>query len=252
MQPQHSGNGFAPGTRVLYCRHGTPEPGTVGQVLGGGAYKVALRDAIVEADAGQLALWAAEGQQVMYCPAGAQAVPAVMRGMDETGWPPTYLLQRNDTGEEVVAGPQELAASPVGAPPPPPPSAYPQPAYQPSAPPPQPQAPRAVAATSSAPPPPQGAYPSVHQYAPPPPPAASAPPATAAAPYSMPPAPLPVTATPGYKPSLAAVTEAQKNARYAVSALNHEDIATAVKNLTAALNLLTNASAAPPQPAGRR
>ncbi|KAJ9531220.1 hypothetical protein QJQ45_006662 [Haematococcus lacustris] len=44
---------------------------------------------------------------------------------------------------------------------------------------------------------------------------------------------------PGHKPSLAAITEAQKAARVAISSLNFEDAASAVKHLTQAIALLT-------------
>ena len=47
--------------------------------------------------------------------------------------------------------------------------------------------------------------------------------------------------TPGFQPSLASVTEAQKYAKYAASSLGFEDVPTAVKYLTDALRLLTNA-----------
>lgn len=46
-------------------------------------------------------------------------------------------------------------------------------------------------------------------------------------------------ATPGYHPPLAAITEAQKMAKYAVSSLSFEDVPTAIKNLHKALELLT-------------
>lgn len=46
-------------------------------------------------------------------------------------------------------------------------------------------------------------------------------------------------AVPGFQPTLAAITEAQKHSKYAVSALGFEDVKSAVKNLTDALKLLT-------------
>ena len=44
---------------------------------------------------------------------------------------------------------------------------------------------------------------------------------------------------PGFEPSLTAVSEAQKHARQAASALGFEDVQTAIKNLSDALKLLT-------------
>jgi len=44
---------------------------------------------------------------------------------------------------------------------------------------------------------------------------------------------------PGFKPSLNAVTEAQKFAKYAASSLGFEDVHTATKYLQDALRLLT-------------
>ncbi|PNH11885.1 hypothetical protein TSOC_001234 [Tetrabaena socialis] len=44
----------------------------------------------------------------------------------------------------------------------------------------------------------------------------------------------------GYKPSLQVITDAQRQTKYAVSALSFEDIGTAVKHLTEALRLLTD------------
>ena len=51
-------------------------------------------------------------------------------------------------------------------------------------------------------------------------------------------------ATPGFKPSLSAISEAQKQAKYAASSLGFEDVNTAVKQLTDALKLLTQPGAA--------
>lgn len=54
----------------------------------------------------------------------------------------------------------------------------------------------------------------------------------------------------GFKPSLHAVTEAQKLAKTAASALSFEDVPTAVKQLTEALTLLTQPSAVGAAPRG--
>ena len=48
----------------------------------------------------------------------------------------------------------------------------------------------------------------------------------------------------GFQPSMAAVTEAQKLAKYAASSLGFEDTNTAIKQLTDALKLLTQPSSA--------
>ncbi len=47
------------------------------------------------------------------------------------------------------------------------------------------------------------------------------------------------TPAPGFTPSLTAVTEAQKCAKYAASSLGFEDVASATKYLQDALRLLT-------------
>ncbi len=52
-------------------------------------------------------------------------------------------------------------------------------------------------------------------------------------------APTAVTPIAGFEPSLTAVSQAQKFARQAASALGFEDVQTAVQNLTDALRLLT-------------
>ena len=79
--------------------------------------------------------------------------------------------------------------------------------------------------------------------APPPPPAApraAAPAAPAAAAAAPPPRPA---AVPGYHPGLREISEASKLAKSATSALQFEDVATAVRLLSEALGLLT----APPR-----
>lgn len=51
-------------------------------------------------------------------------------------------------------------------------------------------------------------------------------------------------ATRGFQPSLTAISEAQKQAKYAASSLGFEDVNTAIKQLTDALKLLTQPAAA--------
>jgi vacuolar protein sorting-associated protein VTA1 len=48
---------------------------------------------------------------------------------------------------------------------------------------------------------------------------------------------------PGFQPDLAAIQDAQKWAKYAVSSLSHDDVAGAVKFLSDALRLLTQPGA---------
>ncbi|KAG2454757.1 hypothetical protein HYH02_000592 [Chlamydomonas schloesseri] len=108
----------------------------------------------------------------------------------------------------------------------------------PSAPPPPPAyGYGAPSSAPSAPPPPPPAWPPAQHTAPAP---APAPPAAAAS-YSLP---------PGYKPPLTVITEAQKAAKYAVSALSFEDVHTAVRYLNDALKLLTTQQQ--PHAPGRR
>ena len=84
---------------------------------------------------------------------------------------------------------------------------------------------------------------------PPPLPSAPPPPPASAPPVPPPPAARPPVssqlppAVPGYQPGLAAISEAHKQAKYAVSSLSFEDVPTAVKHLTQALRILTS----PPQ-----
>ncbi|PNW84454.1 hypothetical protein CHLRE_03g145227v5 [Chlamydomonas reinhardtii] len=122
-----------------------------------------------------------------------------------------------------MSGPGSYGAPPgPSAPPPPAP-----PAYGYGAPPSAPAAP---------------AWPGAQHSAPPAPPAPAPAPAPAAS-YSLP---------PGYKPPLTVITEAQKAAKYAVSALSFEDVHTAVRYLNDALRLLTTQQQQQPHAPGRR
>ena len=51
-------------------------------------------------------------------------------------------------------------------------------------------------------------------------------------------------ASAGFQPPLSAISEAQKQAKYAASSLGFEDVNTAIKQLTDALKLLTQPGAA--------
>lgn len=55
---------------------------------------------------------------------------------------------------------------------------------------------------------------------------------------------IPQATATGFQPSLSAISEAQKQAKYAASSLGFEDVNTAVKQLTDALKLLTQPGAA--------
>ena len=91
-----------------------------------------------------------------------------------------------------------------------------------------------------------GSYPPPAAAAPPPPPPAAAAPVAAAPPpaaaarvaAAAPPPSLPQP-VPGYQPGLREITDAAKMAKSATSALQFEDVSTAVKLLTEALALLT-------------
>ncbi|KAG1680210.1 hypothetical protein FOA52_000324 [Chlamydomonas sp. UWO 241] len=134
--------------------------------------------------------------------------------------------------------------------PPPPVGAYSSAPYspQPYAPPPQHQAPPPQHQA----PPPQHHAPPQHQAPPPARPTqayapAAPPPAHAPAHTDAPPPAhagqlvpeLSASIPKGHKPSLQAVLDAQKNAKYAVSSLNFEDVDAAVKYLKAAIRALT-------------
>ncbi|GIL58850.1 hypothetical protein Vafri_13815 [Volvox africanus] len=191
--------------------------------------------------------------------------------------PPTYLIQTPDGKEHVVAA-QELMPPPresntaatTTTPPPPQPPSQPAPSAPAFSPPPppfhteqhqqhlSPSAPRAAMPSApSVPPHPAlgfgtpsapGPYPSVAGSAAPSAyqqsyPSAAPAPGIGSAPYTVGPS-LP-SLPPGYKPPLQVITDAQKQAKYAVSALSFEDIHTAVKHLSEALRLLTSPPPAP-------
>lgn len=87
-----------------------------------------------------------------------------------------------------------------------------------------------------------GAYPPAPPAAPAVPPPVPAPAARPAAPPAVPAAlPAPAAAVPaaGYQPGLREITEASKLTKSATSALQFEDVNTAVRLLTEALGLLT-------------
>ncbi|KAG2495255.1 hypothetical protein HYH03_006528 [Edaphochlamys debaryana] len=263
---------------------------------GGFSYKVALRNRLVDVHEEEAVPALAEGDPVLLRgrrpgagalgggPAPPLAGTVVL--INDASWPPSYLVKTSE-GAEVAAEASELASplpasapSAPSAPLPPPPAARPY--SQPS----PPRAPPPPAVPPPPPPPAHGAagapgYPSVGSGhfgmgmgAPPPqqPPAPPAAPsgygwgAQLAAQPTPPPQqqpqqqPMPTfTVPPGNKPSLQVITDAQKQAKYAVSALSFEDTVTAVKHLTEAIRLLTQPQAAQQaqhgqhgQPGGRR
>lgn len=90
-----------------------------------------------------------------------------------------------------------------------------------------------------APPPQPPSFPSAASPPPPPPPALLPPKkATPPAPAPPPPPPPPPAASSSEPPSLAQIEKIQKHAKWAISALNYEDVDTARKELREALRLL--------------
>lgn len=153
------------------------------------------------------------------------SLPAALGGVPPP--PPSPIVTSILAGKaEALApapAPEEPPAAPVAPPSPPamPPSPPPVKAPSPPLPPPPAPAPAPTYAVA--------ALPMV----------APAPAFTPApAPALVPPASIPQP-TPGFEPSLAAATEAQKHAKQAASALSFDDIPTAIANLTSALRLLT-------------
>lgn len=243
---------FKLGSRLLFMPQGAtqPEQGTVGQVLpgedGSYQYRVALRERIdVVLDDGKcLAPEVAEGDSVVFLGRGGPA-PATVVLVNDMSWPPSYLVRLPD-GSEVAAPTEHVALvepwnmlKPSAATQKAPPSAPSAPAYPPVSP----------SHSAAALPPPQPVHPghaehAMHQGAAPPPPQHARPwpeLAHAAPQHSAPAASLsaPPALPPGHKPSVQAILEAQKNAKYAVSSLNFEDVPAAVKYLQTALRALT-------------
>ncbi|GLI59519.1 hypothetical protein VaNZ11_001413 [Volvox africanus] len=252
---------------------------------GGYSYKVALTDRLVEVPDEAAVLALQEGGVACLLPqqqpAGQQQqqAPVLVKVLiiNYAPWPPTYLVQTPDGKEHVVAAqelmpppretnttatittppPQQLPSQPApSAPacsPPPPPSDTQQ--HQQHLPPSVPRA--AMPSAPSVPPHPAlgfgtpsalSPYPSVAGSAAPSAyqqsyPSATPAPAIASASYTM--APSLPSLPPGYKPPLQVIMDAQKQAKYAVSALSFEDIHTAVKHLSEALRLLTSPPPAP-------
>ncbi|KXZ46837.1 hypothetical protein GPECTOR_40g571 [Gonium pectorale] len=255
----------APGSR-LPLPPAQVQQGTVGQVVqrpdGGISYKVALRDRLLEVPEEAAVPELAEGAPAaMRQQPSAPPQPVTVLLVNDMSWPPTFLVKTVD-GREVAAEAQQLGP-PLPLPPTPAPGAAAHPPSSapvlgspldrslgsgsatppPPAPPSAPSAPFApsypsIAGAHPAPPPPAQGYAQSVSW---PHPAS----ASAAAPSNgwAPPPPLPA----GYKPPLKTITDAQKQAKYAVSALSFEDIPTAVKHLTEALQLLTNPQHTEPQ-----
>ncbi|KAL4437362.1 hypothetical protein ABPG75_004501 [Micractinium tetrahymenae] len=256
---------FQPFQKVLVHVEGTPGPvrGTVAKVEEGThpdhpTYLVALPDHIATiSDAATLAPALTTGEAVMYHGPSGQSVEATVAEMDMSHWPPSYLVRLADgnyvdTTDDRLrqlnvprprSEPSSLDSLPSGSLPTGAFSAPPPPLTPPSAPP---------AAGG-------GLYPPPATGVPPPPPASSpsrappadrhgpsapaAPAAAAAAPPAAPAAPAAYAAVPqplaGYEPGLREITDASKLTKSATSALQFEDVRTAVKLLTEALTLLT-------------
>ncbi|EFN60157.1 hypothetical protein CHLNCDRAFT_133608 [Chlorella variabilis] len=226
---------------------GGPVRGTVAKVEEGAhpehpTYLVALLDRIAAVgDASQLAPELATGETVMYHGPSGHSVEATVAELDLGHWPPSYLVRLADgnyvdtTADRLhqlhVPKPRSEGANldslPSGGLPPPPAAAaagggggmYPPPAVGlPPQQPPQQQPPPAAAA---------------------PRPAASVPPPVRPAAVAAAAAPPIPQAVPGFQPGLREMSDAAKLAKSATSALQFEDVTTAVKLLTEALRLLT-------------
>lgn len=258
--------------KVLYLPEGSQAPlrGTVAKVEEGAhpehpRYLVALADRIAAVEDGTvLAPELATGDAVMYHGPSGQSVEGTVAELDTSHWPPSYLVRLADgayvdtTDDRLVqlnvprprsegADLADLGGEGAAAAPPPPAAAgagsggsggmYPPPAtaMPPSAPPAAPSAPPPPPPAAASPPrapPPAAAVPR-----PMPVPPAAAPAAVAA--VAPAPATLPPRAVPGYQPGLREITDASKLTKSATSALQFEDVATAVRLLTEALTLLT-------------
>ncbi|GLC66007.1 hypothetical protein PLESTF_000371800 [Pleodorina starrii] len=198
--------------------------------------------------------------------------------INDASWPPSYLIQTADGKEHAVTAqqlappppggistPAMTAASPAATPPHHPPAAPASPPRAPSPPPvlhpppPAPPAPPSHPAYGATAPSAPAPFPSLYGgHAAPPTPAGpqayphsySGPALSAAGAGAQrygygngaptPPAAHIPSLPPGYKPPVALIMDAQKQAKYAVSALSFEDIHTAVKHLSEALRLLTS------------
>ncbi|KAI3429828.1 hypothetical protein D9Q98_010141 [Chlorella vulgaris] len=237
--------------KVLFCPEGSTAParGTIAKVEEGmhperPTYLVALPDRIATVDdTALLAPDLATGEAVLYHAPSGHTVQATVAEIDIGHWPPSYLVRLADGSyvdttdsrlqqvnvprpRSEAANLDSLAAlgSPAGTP------AgggggggmYPPPAVG------MPPAPPAAAAQPPMPPPPAAAAPRRGTMASP---------ARAAAP-PPPPVALP-QAVAGFQPGLREITEASKLTKSAASALQFEDVTTAVKLLSESLRLLT-------------
>ncbi|BDA46061.1 probable vacuolar protein sorting-associated protein VTA1 homolog at N-terminal half [Coccomyxa sp. Obi] len=241
---------FQPGSKVIYSAtgQGAGVKGTVARVTREGPegcqYMVALSQQIVEADEAHLAPEFEPGQRVVYHAPDGSLMDASVSELNASHWRPTYVISCDADGEqrEVMDVHLERLKEPrsplmpdssppsIAAIPPPADGGSPGSAAAPPSPPPvgarpPPQAPFAA----SRPPPTPGPPPAQSLPMPPPPAVSQGPTATAGIPVP----------TAGFKPSLAAITEAHKLAKYGASSLGFEDVPSAVKYLTDALKLLT-------------
>lgn len=211
----------APGAAVVYCHDGFPPAvaGTVAKVNPpeglGVTYVVALADQVVSAFEAQLAPALEPGAEVVVkADEGASDAPPpgdyVVQAVDTSVWRPRYTLEPKGGGGTTVTVDDGVLASW-----PPPRGRAPKPPKQPP--------------PFAAPHPPAGSVepPSAPPSAPPAPEVAA--PAAPAA--SAPAAPLP-------QPSIKAMQDAIKASKSAISSLQFEDVPTAVKYLTEALELL--------------
>ncbi|KAK9817912.1 hypothetical protein WJX72_004252 [[Myrmecia] bisecta] len=213
--PPDAGNGSLEGGQLPV--RGTVAKLEVSPTDGQVHHLVALSDRIITASSVDLALEYEVGERVTYFSADGQAIGAQITHVDGTHWRPSYLVQCDDGSQRDTTDDRLVRASALAA------TTSPGPA--PPIPPPAPRAPAQLPDHPSqrAPPPPSPQF------------------AGNMNPLHTGPFP-PAGAQLGFTPSLAAVTEAQKCAKYAASSLGFEDISTAVKFLSDALRLLTQPS----------
>uniref|UniRef100_A0A1D1ZQU4 Vacuolar protein sorting-associated protein VTA1-like protein n=1 Tax=Auxenochlorella protothecoides TaxID=3075 RepID=A0A1D1ZQU4_AUXPR len=234
--------------KVLFCPEGASAPakGTVARVSPATSaqvpakYFVALAGSIEACGAEALVPDLATGENVLVHTPGGVTMDATVAAVDSSRWPPSYAVRLADgtysttsieriealgtgppgmpgDGEEELEGLKGEGASDVGVPAPPGGEARPPP-------PPSPPKPKIGEGLGRSP------------VAPPSRPATSS--LASAGPPARPPEPT-TAPVPGFEPSLAAITEAQRLTKTATSALSFEDVRTAVRYLNDALRLLT-------------
>lgn len=250
---------YAPGSRVLYDAFDEPEPvrGTVAKVDWQDVkwlYTVALPKQIVRVHEHILAPDYREGEAVIFSGPGGASMPATAIATDATYWRPSYRVrlasgkeldvtddmltpaQQQQTQQQHPGQQPHMGEATSGFSPSPPPASAPARPQQHQQPPPPPASqpsgsPSACPRFGASPPPTRPGLPAFPMQPPP-----------SVAPKQSPISVDAYQPAPGFSPSLPAVTEAQKFAKYAVSSLGFEDVPTATKYLQDALRLLTQPS----------